>query len=287
MATRVAKSFDTKFGEKFLKSLPACPGVYFIYNSVGSLIYVGKAKHLRRRLGQYRNAKRRKKHAKMRAIVLEADRIEFETCVTDLDACLKETLLIQTHRPKWNVAGAFSFLYPMVGTRFENGVAHFCYTTEPEYFAGFEFHGAFRSRYLTREAHFALMELLAYVGHRMPRARGASVRKYSHVFSFRQIPEAWLADWRRFLRGDSQAATEALVLSLIENAGARHSPRAIQELLNSIKRFWRHEVQPLRKARLASGFEPFPVPQKERDLLFLRLKAARGAGAVLESALKP
>ena len=293
MATKKAKatrSFDKKFGEKFIRSLPVTPGVYFIHDPAGTLIYIGKAKNLRRRLGQYRNARRRKKHAKMRAIVAEADRIEYQTCDSDLAALLLETRLIQEHRPKWNVAGAFHFLYPLIGLRFAEGVFHLCYTTEPELFPEFRFHGSYRSRLLTRAAFFGMVELFAYVGHLVKRRGRAPVKKYSYTYAFRQLPENWEFAWSAFLRGESRAAAEDLVLSLVENAGARNAAGEIQEHLNALKRFWRHESLPLQRARTSTGFAEFPVPQRERDLIFLRYKEKtrmppgdkKAVGAILE-----
>lgn len=264
------RAFDKKFGAEFIAGLPTTPAVYRIYDVNGLLIYVGKAKNLRRRLSQYRNAKRRKAHFKMRKIVGDADRIEYQPCETDLAACLLEARLIQEHRPKWNTAGAFYFLYPLVGVRFEAGVTSFCYTTQPSSFAGFEFHGAYRSRGITGGAFWALMELLAYVGHRMPRKRGVEVPKYSHVVSFRQLPEGWMEKWRAFLRGDSREAMELLVLSLIENAGARRKGHEVQKALNRLRLFWSHEACSLRKVREALGYAIYPVPQKERDFLYLK-----------------
>src|SRR4051812_47502370 len=113
------RSFDRKFGTEFLAQVPTCPGVYQVHDDAGALIYVGKAKNLKRRLSQYRNAKRRKKHVKMRSIVQGAARIEWVRCQTEAEACLIETRLIQEHRPRWNVVGAYSFLYPMIGIRIE------------------------------------------------------------------------------------------------------------------------------------------------------------------------
>src|SRR5439155_1442808 len=104
------RSFDRKFGEEFLESLPGSPGVYLVYDEQAELIYVGKAINLKRRLSQYRNAVRRKKHRRMRGIVKEAARIEIQCAETHLDACLTETMLIQKHRPRWNIAGAYWFL---------------------------------------------------------------------------------------------------------------------------------------------------------------------------------
>jgi predicted GIY-YIG superfamily endonuclease len=270
------KSFLAKFGEGFLSSVPTCPGVYFVYNESGQLIYIGKAKNLRRRLGQYKNAKRRKKHAKMRSIVAEGQRIEFRTLATDLEACLEETRLIQQHRPKWNVAGAFYFLYPMIGVRNENGLTYFCYTTQPELFPEFRFHGAYRSRHMTKDAFFALMDLLSFVGHRVRKpSRQAGEARHSYVVSFRQLPDSLASEWAQFWKGESKIACENLVLSLVENAGARHSPKKIQENLNYLKRFWRHEAAPLQRAIERTNWPIYPVPQKERDILFLKSKNER------------
>jgi excinuclease UvrABC nuclease subunit len=269
----MALKFEKKFGPDFLKSVPTCPGVYFFRNQLGELIYIGKAKNLRRRLGQYKNAKRRKKHAKMRSIITEAASLEFQTLATDLDACLEETRLIQEHRPKWNVAGAFYFLYPMLGIHHYAGITRICYTTKPELFPEFRFFGSYRSRYRVKEAFFGLAELLQYIGHKVKKpARQTGDAKNSYVVSFRQIPENWIEDWCLFFKGESQRAAETLVLSLVENAGARNSPEEIQESLNSLKRFWRHEARKLYRILERTRFPVYPLPQKERDLLILKYK---------------
>ena len=99
------RNFDRKFGAEFLESLPGSPGVYLVYDRQEELIYVGKAKNLKRRLSQYRNTLRRKKHRRMRGIVKDAARIEIQCAESDLDACLTEAVLIQKHRPRWNIVG--------------------------------------------------------------------------------------------------------------------------------------------------------------------------------------
>lgn len=268
-----AKTFDQKFGKQFLKSLPGAPGVYRIFDAEGTLIYVGKAKNLRRRLGQYRHAKRCKKHEKMRTIIRNAGELRYEVCATELDALLLETRLIQENRPRFNVAGAFSFLYPMIGMRIANGNFSFCYTHSPDECAAYELHGAYRSRYWTGKAFFALMKLLEYVGHRIPKkARLPDSRSY--VFSFRRISEDWLALWRAFWMGESKKALEVLALALLENAGARKASGEVEELLKQIARFWKHEAAPLHRARRSAGFATYPVPQPERDILFLKHRHA-------------
>ena len=101
------QTFDEKFGADFLSGVPHEPGVYRIYDSAGGLLYVGKARDLRRRLAQYRTTRRTKKDRKRRALVRAADRVEWQVCASELDASLTEIGLIQALRPRRNVAGAF------------------------------------------------------------------------------------------------------------------------------------------------------------------------------------
>ena len=161
--------FDGKFGAGFLAGVPTEPGVYRLYDEGGTLLYVGKADNLRRRLAQYRTTGRRKKERKRRALVKAAARIIWEVCESGLDAALTEIRLIQTLRPPRNVTSAFSFLYPFVGIRVDEDETYFCFTTSPAAFPAFELHGAFRSREVTGEAFFSLMRLLHFVGHPVPR----------------------------------------------------------------------------------------------------------------------
>jgi len=273
----VVRSFDRKFGAKFLESLPGSPGVYLVYDQEDVLIYVGKAINLKRRLSQYRNTIRRKKHRRMRGIVKEAARIEIQRAETHLEACLTETMLIQKHRPRWNIAGAYSFLYPLIGIRSANGNIEFCMTTTPEAvlkeYPGFEFHGAFRSRRITGDAFFALMHLLRFVGHVNPLKSRNRIPRYSYIFSFRRLPSKWAGVWASFYKGESALAMEELILNLVENMGARRSRSKVQEHLDELKRFWRHEVLTLAKVRKQTGFGEWPVPQCQRDLVFLSYRA--------------
>jgi len=273
------KDFDRKFGGEFLESLPDSPGVYLVYDREDQLIYVGKARNLKRRLSQYRNTVRRKKHRRMRGIVREAGRIEIRNAATDFDACLTEMLLIQKHRPRWNIVGAYSFLYPLIGIRSDAGNIEFCLTTTPEVilkeYPGFDFHGAFRSRRITGDAFFALMRLLKFIGHINPAGRRRRLFKYSYIFSFRRLPSNWAAAWAAFYQGQSPLALEELILNLVEKPGARGRSNKVQEHLDALKRFWRHEVLTLARVRKETGCADWPIPQYKRDLVFLSYKAER------------
>ncbi|MBS1958261.1 MAG: nucleotide excision repair endonuclease [Bdellovibrionales bacterium] len=273
-------NLTAQFKAGISQTIPSEPGVYRFYNQDDELIYVGKAKNLRRRLGQYKNAKRRKAHMKMRKITQEAHRLEFETCVDEVTALHLETKLIQQHRPKWNVAGAFYFMYPVVGLKVDysnsrEGEVFICYTTKPELFEGFQYHGAFRSRRRVKEGFFALNSLLRLLGHSVSlpdlRKMGypTSSRPMTYVYGFRQIPPEWHPLLESFLTGESFKAIEELSLLLLDRPTALKNSKETELLLKDIRRFWRHEILPLRKARLGAGYAGYPVPQKMRDFLFI------------------
>ena len=266
--------FDRKFGADFLTAVPRRPGIYRLYDAAGGLLYVGKAADLRRRLAQYRTARRTKKDRKRRALVRAADRIEWQVCASDLDASLAEIGLIQALRPARNVAGAFPFLYPFIGIRADGTDTRFCLTSTPEAFAGFELHGAFRSRAVTREAFTALMRLLRFVGH--PAAWHARDRlttpRHSRIHAFRRLPREWPERWSALLRGTSRLALEQLSQRLLEHEGACARSAAVEADLNAVARFFAEEASPLARAIAATRYGGYPVPQRDRDALFLRYR---------------
>ncbi len=275
--------FDQKFGADFLAGVPAAPGVYRFLDAAGALLYVGKAGSLRRRLAQYRTAGRKKKERKRRALVKAAATITWEVCESDLAASLTEIRLIQTLRPRRNVAGAFPFLYPFLGMRVDGRETFFCLTTRPEAFPSFELHGAYRSRDATGEAFHALARLLRFVGHPIPRARdriiGAAARssaaaRYSMIIGFRRLPVDAPPGWSKLFRGVSREALEALALELLEHPGAMARRAEIQEDLESIALFFESEAHALARARATTGYAGYPVPQRERDLLFVQSREA-------------
>lgn len=287
--------FDQRFGVDFLAGVPTAPGVYRFLDAAGALLYVGKAGSLRRRLAQYRTAGRKKNERKRRALVKAAATITWEVCASDLAASLTEIRLIQTLRPRRNVASAFPFLYPYIGIRVDGRETFFCLTTGPEAFPSFELHGAFRSRDATGEAFHALARLLRFVGHPIPRARqriigetayssaaaavysSAAAAVYSTVIGFRRLPMEASTGWSALLRGASREALESLALELLEHPGATARRAEIQEDLAAVALFFESEALALARARTATGYSRYPVPQGDRDLLFAEARALRAA----------
>ncbi len=265
--------FDRKLGEDFIARVPETSGVYLFRNDKGEIIYVGKAKNLKRRLSQYRLASKRRNARKMRMIVKKCAGLEFQICADERDALLLENQYILEHRPPLNISGAFSFLYPYIGFRIdESGLFHICYTTKPEPFAdfGFQLHGAYRSRLVTEAAYEALAFVLPFVGHLSPkeRAQFGSI-PFSRILSFRQVPKNLHGDFLAFFRGESSEVLSTLFELLLEKPSARRLASEIQEHLGSLKLFYGREALRLRTVLKARGINESFIAQRERDRMFL------------------
>ncbi len=285
--------FDQKFGSQFFDQIPSQPGVYRFLDSTGRAIYVGKAKNLRRRLGQYRRARRLKAHRKMRTLVEKADKIIWQCLATETDALLEEARLIRELRPCWNVAGAFSFLYPYLGISQTGQITQIYLTHRPTEHDSAELFGCYRSRKFTELAFDSLNELLGFVAPRVPRreklAHGAAgpggwVRP-EKIAAFRGLHPEWMERLRLFLREGSTQALEELVLELSDYPAARRSGRQVQLHLNALKYFKKWEVLPLKRARSVQPEAAYPVAQKDRDPMFILLsvKKAEAKGRALNA----
>ena len=85
-----------------LKLLPSLPGCYIYYNSDNEIIYVGKAKILKRRVKSYFN---RKHHdsVKVNILVSQIDHLEYIITNTEVEALILESHLIKKHKPRYNI----------------------------------------------------------------------------------------------------------------------------------------------------------------------------------------
>ena len=88
--------------KKVSASIPSDPGVYRFWDDKETIIYVGKAKNLKKRLSSYFG---NKKHAsnKTRTMVRNAAHFEFTIVDTETDALLLENTLIKKYQPRYNV----------------------------------------------------------------------------------------------------------------------------------------------------------------------------------------
>ena len=93
-----APTFDVA---TFLAALPAKPGVYRMLAGDGTILYVGKARHLRNRVSSYFHGR---VHAdRTQAMLAQVARVEVTVTASETEALLLEYNLIKQHRPRYNV----------------------------------------------------------------------------------------------------------------------------------------------------------------------------------------
>jgi excinuclease ABC subunit C len=90
--------FDAK---SFVDSLPVRPGVYRMLDAQGEILYVGKARNLKSRVGSYFQPSN--VHPKVQALVAKTASMEVTIANSDTEALLLEFNLIKKHRPRFNV----------------------------------------------------------------------------------------------------------------------------------------------------------------------------------------
>jgi excinuclease ABC subunit C len=98
---------------KALLEIPHKPGVYQYYDADDALMYIGKAKDLRNRVGSY-FVQDKQVNGKTRMLVSKIRRISFTIVDTEIDAWLLENSLIKKHQPRYNINLKDDKTYPWI-----------------------------------------------------------------------------------------------------------------------------------------------------------------------------
>lgn len=110
------KKEERRNKEDYLKgivnNLPDSPGCYQYLNSEGTIIYVGKAKNLKRRVASYFN--KEQQTLKTRLLVSKICDIKYVVVNSEADALLLENNLIKQHKPRYNVLLKDDKTYPSI-----------------------------------------------------------------------------------------------------------------------------------------------------------------------------
>ncbi|MEN3943474.1 nucleotide excision repair endonuclease [Prosthecobacter sp. SYSU 5D2] len=99
--------FAARLGTDFFKSLPPGPGVYFFYDAMEKLLYIGQSGNLKARVGSYRHVTPEKSAKRTLRLVARTVRIGWQSCETAADAVAMEAALLLEHRPPFNRAGVW------------------------------------------------------------------------------------------------------------------------------------------------------------------------------------
>jgi excinuclease ABC subunit C len=98
---------------KVLSDIPHKPGVYQYWDQEDTLIYIGKAKDLRNRVGSYFNQDNQM-NGKTKVLVSKIRKITFTIVDTEIDAWLLENSLIKKHQPRYNIMLKDDKTYPWI-----------------------------------------------------------------------------------------------------------------------------------------------------------------------------
>ena len=119
-----AARFDA---QSYLRTLSNDPGVYRLVDRFGRILYVGKARNLKKRVASYFRTPERLS-PKTRALMSHADTVEVTVTHTETEAVLLENNLIKEHRPRYNIVlrddKSFPYIHVTTGDEFPRLAFH-------------------------------------------------------------------------------------------------------------------------------------------------------------------
>jgi predicted GIY-YIG superfamily endonuclease len=188
-----------RLGRDFFRNLPERPGVYLMRGAGEAVLYVGKAKNLRKRLGSYRVANPERVPRRHLRLLRAVMRIELQECDDERAALASEAELLRTLKPRFNRAGTWPGKPRFLAWKTNDDAIKFAITESPQadwHHCGPMGAGAFPL--------CALLARLFWLA--MNRARGVD-----------KLPEGWAAGRTippvivRGIGGDSSALLEVRV----------------------------------------------------------------------------
>ena len=125
------------------RALPDSPGVYLFYNADGELLYVGKARSIRKRVGSHFSGGETR-------LTSRVDRIDTLVTANEAEALLAEQSFIKRHRPRFNIRLRDDKSYPYVAVSLDEDYPRVYFTRE-KHRSGRAYFGPFSSAKRVRE----------------------------------------------------------------------------------------------------------------------------------------
>ena len=214
----------------FVKNFPRKPGVYRMINAAGDVLYVGKAKNIKKRVGSYLHIDRLP--GRLQRMVFDTHVCEVVITHTEAEALLLESNLIKQLKPRYNILlrDDKSFPYIMIpgGHEYPRIVKHRGARTKGnEYFGPFASAGAVNGTLATLQKVFLLRSCTDVVFanrtrpcllYQIKRCAAPCVGKIGHDDYLELVREA-----REFLTGDSRAVQTEMARRMDAASQLRHS----------------------------------------------------------------
>ena len=249
----------------------------------GELLYVGKAKNLRSRLGSYARASVDNSSRKTLRLLQLVRSIEWEVHADEQKALLRENGLLRSLAPPFNVVNTSPHTYLFARLRFEaDGIRfHLAMSQDADYP---EIYGAFKGVGLTYQAQKALFRLLCISFHECRNGfelpgQLTNRRKLDH-YLFR-FPDSCdhsrrlelFRNIRRFYNGTSKKMLAQLIDALLKRSElASFVNRLIQEDLEILLQFYEHGSGRNRKLKRALGIRSHLIAQDQLDDLLVLVR---------------
>lgn len=178
MGTRKSKNpgrlFDSpnplvkKMGDQFFNELPNSPGVFFLENKLGHILYVSRAKSLADRIDSLSRVRPLEVARRTRHLLFTTENIRWEKCPSEAEAQQKENAALRHNKPRFNTVRTRKEALPFISFRYRthNKRLHFKLLADPgsmEESEESQFYGAFLVPGQLRRAYASLIRLLWYV----------------------------------------------------------------------------------------------------------------------------
>lgn len=212
----------------FLTLLPDSPGVYKYYDTLGKLLYVGKAKHLKKRVSSYFN--KTHEDAKTRILVRQIHSIELILVDSEMDALLLENNLIKENKPRYNILLKDDKTYPWICLKKEPFPRVFItrtrYANKDEYFGPYPkgrihrqlldiIHELYPIRTCSLDLSVEAIERKQYkvcLEYHLKRCNGPCINA-----SLNELYEGYIAEIRMLLKGKTFTLIQALKRQMSEH----------------------------------------------------------------------
>jgi len=257
---------------RFLRGLGGGPGVYRMLDREGTVLYVGKARNLKKRVTAY--AKPKAHQDRIQRMISSTAAMEFSSTATEAEALLLESILIKKLKPRFNILLRDDKSFPQILIRTQQAFPQLCKHrgarhSEGRHFGPFASAGAVNRTLNQLQKAFLLRTCSDTVFanrsrpcllHQIRRCSGPCVGLVSEAEYKEQVEDA-----TRFLRGRSTAVQEGLAARMRAASDALDFERAA---------LFRDRIRALTEVQARQGVNPGTV--READLFALHVKGGQG-----------